>query len=157
MTNTAHFGEKEASGLDIRVFTGVDSIHFQHAMSIRTEVFVDEQKVPIEMEHDEFDSCSTHIIILDDQSPIAAGRVYRHDDVVHMGRICVKKSRRGEGLGLRVMGKLISEGVELGPEIVLHAQVHSIPFYAKLGFVAEGDVFIEAGIDHVIMKYSETQ
>jgi predicted GNAT family N-acyltransferase len=30
----------------------------------------------------------------------------------------------------------------------LAAQVHAIPFYERFGFVAHGDVFLEAGIEH---------
>jgi predicted GNAT family N-acyltransferase len=36
-------------------------------------------------------------------------------------------------------------------QVTLHAQTHAAAFYARYGFVAEGDLFMEAGIPHVTM------
>ena len=35
--------------------------------------------------------------------------------------------------------------------MIVNAQVTAMPFYARQGFVATGDVFEEAGIDHRVM------
>ncbi|HXV08849.1 MAG TPA: GNAT family N-acetyltransferase, partial [Burkholderiales bacterium] len=37
-------------------------------------------------------------------------------------------------------------------EVVLNAQTHALPFYARHGFVAEGPEFMEAGIAHQAMR-----
>jgi predicted GNAT family N-acyltransferase len=33
-------------------------------------------------------------------------------------------------------------------DITLAAQMHAIGFYERLGYVARGDVFLDAGIEH---------
>jgi predicted GNAT family N-acyltransferase len=38
------------------------------------------------------------------------------------------------------------------PEIVLHAHVQAVDFYRRLGFEAEGEAFMEAGIPHRCMR-----
>lgn len=37
-------------------------------------------------------------------------------------------------------------------QVVLAAQLHAQAFYAVHGFVAEGPVFLDAGIDHINMR-----
>jgi len=126
------------------------------ALPLRMAVFVDEQKVPAEMELDEHDPVCVHAVLLDDDgTAIATGRllpVGEHDAMCHIGRMAVRRDRRNVGLGGRVLDALVQASRRRGDAGVrLHAQCSAQGFYAGRGFVAQGDRFDEAGIEHVGM------
>lgn len=122
-----------------------------HASTVRHEVFVIEQEVPPELEMDEMDAQCVHAVAYDAQHrPIATGRLLPDG---HIGRMAVRKSARGTGIGGLVLQRLIQAARARGDtEVVLSAQVHAMGFYARYGFVAEGDVYMDAGIAHRTMS-----
>lgn len=121
-----------------------------HAQALRIEVFVVEQGVPIELEWDEGDEVSIHAVAYDAEGqPVATGRLLPDG---HIGRMAVRKSARGQGIGSQVLEALLAEARRLGyGKLVLHAQSHAIDFYRRHGFVVEGETFMEAGIAHRLM------
>lgn len=121
------------------------------ATLVRFAVFVDEQQVPAEIELDEFDAVSLHAVVFDEHNnPVATGRLLPDG---HIGRMAVMASARGSGVGGMVLQALIEEGRRRGHKaLVLSAQTHAIGFYAKYGFVAEGDIYLDAGINHRDMR-----
>lgn len=120
------------------------------AYCIRHAVFVLEQGVPVELEHDEHDGASLHLLLRQDGVAIATGRLL---DDGHIGRIAVLAPYRRQGHGRRVMLALIDEASRRGHSVLhLHAQTDAQAFYAALGFVAMGAIFMEAGIPHVQMS-----
>jgi formyltetrahydrofolate-dependent phosphoribosylglycinamide formyltransferase len=119
------------------------------AFAIRKEVFCDEQAVPAELELDEYDAEAWHFLLFVDGVPAAAARLLNKAGAAKIGRVAVLKRYRGQGLGKRIMELSIHAARELRlAPIILDAQVPVIPFYERLGFVAEGDVFDDAGIPH---------
>lgn len=125
-------------------------------MPIRIEVFVKEQSVPEDLERDEYDIDAIHALLIVDGQTIGTGRVFQKDALsktYFIGRLCVVKKYRGVGYGELVMKKLIEHAQQQGAtECCIHAQRVSQLFYKKLGFIAEPDVFMEAGMEHVVMK-----
>jgi predicted GNAT family N-acyltransferase len=133
--------------MKLNIVTGDwDSLR-DHAQSLRVEVFVVEQGVPSELEWDEADEVSTHAVAYDEAGQvIATGRLLPDG---HIGRMAVRKSARGQGIGAQVLRALLVEAKRQDySELVLHAQTHAVDFYAKYGFKIEGDEFFEAGIAH---------
>jgi predicted GNAT family N-acyltransferase len=124
------------------------------AFAIRDEVFVGEQAVPIEEERDDDDATATHVLAFVGEQPIGTGRLVAKDGRLgKIGRMAVRKEARGIGVGRAIMAALIARAREMGLlEIILDAQVHAIPFYADLGFVEEGDEFMDAGLVHRRMR-----
>lgn len=123
------------------------------AKLIRHEVFVVEQKVPLELEtDDEVDAVSLHAVAYDNEGrALGAGRLLPDG---HIGRMAVGKPARGSGVGSLLLKALVAEARSRGDEhIVLSAQAHAAPFYQRHGFVIEGEEFHEAGIPHVDMRY----
>lgn len=122
------------------------------AQRLRIEVFVIEQGVPVELEWDEADTVSIHAVAYDeDGQPVATGRLLPDG---HIGRMAVRQSLRGSGIGSQVLQNLLGVARREGHrELVLHAQVHAQGFYARHGFVADGELFMEAGIEHCRMLY----
>lgn len=123
----------------------------REASGIRLAVFVEEQRVPMEMEMDEFDSQCVHALAYSPAGEaIGTGRLLPDG---HIGRMAVLKAWRGRGAGGAILQSLVAAARARGDrEVVLSAQAHAVPFYRKHGFAAEGDVYEEAGIPHQAMR-----
>ncbi len=122
------------------------------AQTIRFEVFVREQHVPPEIELDDMDRLCVHAVVYDSAgAPIATGRLLPDG---HIGRMAVRHSARGRGIGGALLRALMAQAKERGHErVVLSAQTHAAPFYARHGFIRDGQEFYEAGIAHIQMAY----
>jgi len=128
------------------------------ALEIRRRVFIDEQHVPEDEEIDRFDEDPTmvrdcvHMLVRLDREPIGTGRLLLDDpseERAHIGRVAVLLEHRRSAAGQVVMEALQDEARRLGrPGITLSAQLHAMPFYRRLGYVARGEVFLDAGIEH---------
>jgi len=118
--------------------------------AVRRAVFVEEQHVPEELEWDDEDARSRHVVaVASDGSPVGTGRLLRDG---HIGRMAVLKPWRGRGVGSAMMESLVRLARQAGHDaLVLHAQTHAAGFYGRHGFVAQGEEFMEAGIPHVLM------
>ena len=123
--------------------------------SIRKKVFIEEQKVPEELEWDEFDELCIHVLVTNHQNnPIATGRI-KPDG--HIGRMAVLKEYRNTGIGTAILKELIKsahnnhQGKHL-TKVYLHAQTTAIPFYEKQGFISCSDEFMDANIPHKTME-----
>jgi predicted GNAT family N-acyltransferase len=122
-------------------------------MPIRHEVFVNEQKVPEELEWDELDQEALHAIIKKDQEVIGTARLIIDKTIARIGRMAIQKEYREQGVGQKLLLTLIQAAKEKGAqECILHAQTHAIAFYAKADFEPNGPIFDEAGIPHVEMR-----
>ena len=140
------------------------------AFALRVRVFVQEQGVPTAEELDEHDLHATHFIALLNGEAIGTGRVVYEGvsgergpsgrgpamggkSEARIGRMAVDWEWRRKGVGGRVLQALEEEvrraGVE---EAVLHAQSYVKAFYASHGYKEEGEPFLEAGIEHVLMR-----
>jgi predicted GNAT family N-acyltransferase len=134
--------------IDIQV---VDWHHQQDVLqAIRKSVFIDEQHVPKDLEWDGQDEDCTHFLASIDASPAATARLTAKGQI---GRMAVLRQYRGLGIGSRLLASVIEQAKQLGHrQVFLHAQVSVIGFYQKHGFSAEGDIFIDAGIEHRSMR-----
>ncbi len=122
------------------------------ASPIRFTVFVDEQKVPVELELDEFDPLSCHALALAGDEAVGTGRLLPDG---HIGRMAVLAGWRGRGVGALLLQALIDEAKRRGmARVVLNAQTHALGFYARFGFVPEGEEYEEAGLPHRTMSRS---
>lgn len=121
------------------------------ARPIRLAVFVEEQRVPVEIEWDDQDEKSVHALAYSgDGKALATGRLLPDG---HIGRMAVLKEWRGKGVGGAILERLVAVARERGDrEIELFAQTHAIPFYQRYGFVENGEIFEEAGIPHQAMR-----
>jgi predicted GNAT family N-acyltransferase len=121
------------------------------AAPIRGTVFVEEQKVPMEMEIDDWDPKSVHAVAFNGSGlALGTGRLLPDG---HIGRMAVAKSARGEGVGSALLATLMNEARARGHrEVVLSAQTHAVPFYRRHGYEICGAEYLDAGIPHVDMK-----
>jgi YbgC/YbaW family acyl-CoA thioester hydrolase len=124
------------------------------AAPLRSEVFVDEQEVPAELEVDELDATALHAVVLNKLGQaVATGRLLQPQaHVAQIGRMAVSKPLRGGHLGQMVVESFIEAARKRGDrEVLLHAQCSAEVFYRRLGFKSHGDIFDDAGIDHIEM------
>ncbi|HZG75454.1 MAG TPA: GNAT family N-acetyltransferase [Paenibacillus sp.] len=132
----------------------------QQAFRIRMEVFVDEQKVPSDLEMDEYDvspAAARHALLEVDCAPAATGRFIEYKpDTAKMQRIAVRQPYRGKGVGRALMLGLEAWAKEAGyAYALLDAQCQAEPFYLSLGYeTVSPETFLDAGIPHVRMKKS---
>jgi predicted GNAT family N-acyltransferase len=116
-------------------------------IELRTRVFVDEQKVPADMEIDEQDPVCQHFKVTNtDGKIVATARLLSN---AYIGRMCVDRGLRGSGIGGSLLQYIIDQAENQGfKQLHLNAQVDAVPFYQRYGFVTDSDIFVEAGIDH---------
>jgi predicted GNAT family N-acyltransferase len=121
------------------------------AQAVRTAVFVDEQKIPAELEWDVMDAQCLHAVAYDAQGkPIGTGRLLPDG---HIGRMAVLSTARSCGVGAEILRQLMAQAKIRGMFTVqLNAQISAEPFYQREGFNREGELFMEAGIQHVHMN-----
>lgn len=123
----------------------------EEAAAIRFAVFVEEQGVPAELELDAWDVQCLHALARDPSGrAVATGRLLPDG---HIGRMAVLREARAQGAGSLVLRTLMAAARTRGhADIVLSAQAHAIGFYARHGYLAEGELYDDCGIPHVDMR-----
>ena len=123
----------------------------QRGEAVRKLVFIDEQKVPVDLEWDDLDQVSAHVLAQSSGGQsIGTGRLLPDG---HIGRMAVVQRWRGRGVGSRLLQELMRMAYEAGfSEARLNAQTHALPFYASHGFLAEGPIFLDDGIAYRHMR-----
>ncbi|WP_459193840.1 GNAT family N-acetyltransferase [Halosimplex sp. J119] len=126
------------------------------ALSVRREVFIEEQGVPEDIEMDGKDDGATHFVATDGGDPVGAARLREVESGVgKVERVAVVADRRDEGIGRELMRTLEETAADRGIDrLAMHAQTHVEEFYRGLDYRTTSDVFEEAGIEHVEMEKS---
>jgi YbgC/YbaW family acyl-CoA thioester hydrolase len=125
-----------------------------HAAAIRTAVFVEEQRIPMDMEWDEADATAVHAVAYNGLGQaIGTGRLLLHaTGSGKIGRMAVNRVLRGSSLGRELLEALMAAARERGDaEVMLHAQRTAEGFYSRLGFQPRGEPFDEVDIPHIEM------
>jgi YbgC/YbaW family acyl-CoA thioester hydrolase len=140
----ATFGVKTGSWADL----GGD------AQRIRTAVFVEEPRIPADLEWDDADTSAVHAVAYNRLGQaVGTGRlVPQAPGIARIGRMAVHRAIRGAGVGQGLLDALLGVAARRGDhEAVLHAQCSAEAFYAGAGFLPRGEPFEEAGIAHIEM------
>lgn len=124
----------------------------EYAFSIRHKVFVVGQNCPEDLEY-EFEEESTHFLLLENGNPLATARHRKTEKGVKLERFAVLENARGKGFGMQILQAILHDLEDEKALKYMHAQEQVIPFYEKVGFIKEGDLFEEAGIMHYKMVY----
>lgn len=121
---------------------------------LRTDVFVQEQGIDAHLVWDDSDAGAIHALVCNRLGrPVATGRLLQHaPGIGRIGRMAVDRGLRGARFGKDVLMGLVNAARQRGDtEVMLHAQCSAAGFYTRLGFVARGPIFEEAGIQHIEM------
>lgn len=147
-------GGYEANEPMVQVELGTWQSLEAEARRVRTAVFLEEQRIPADMEWDEQDELAVHAIARNRLGlAVGTGRLLQHGPgVSRIGRMAVNRVLRGTNVGRDVLRALMLAAAQRGDhEVLLHAQRTAQGFYAKLGFIQKGEPFEEAGIVHIQM------
>ena len=123
-------------------------------LSLRRTVFMEEQGLSQADEVDGRDGEALHVIAVSGDHPLGCARILLSGNVAKIGRVCVVKEARGKGLGAAIMAGCL-DVARAQPGVTtarLGAQVHALAFYEKLGFVAFGPIYDDAGMPHRDME-----
>jgi len=141
----------------VELQTGTWKVMRDLASPLRIEVFVKEQEIDPELEWDDADDSALHAVVVNRLGqPVATGRLLQpQPKIAQIGRMAVSKPLRGIKLGKMIVLALVEKARLRGDlEVILHAQCSAEGFYKRLGFTAHGEVFQDAGIDHIEMTMS---
>jgi predicted GNAT family N-acyltransferase len=125
----------------------------QACFDIRRAVFIEEQQIDEAEEWDAHDATCLHYLASDGR-PAGTARLIAKGDTAKIGRVAVLPAFRGTGLGARIMQAVMADAAARGFRTAeLESQVYAIPFYERLGFVAEGPDYDDgSGILHRLMR-----
>lgn len=133
---------------------GINESDLAEVRRIRHAVFCMEQQIDESIEQDGLDASAVHVLTYVDGKPAATGRLLVMAEEFNIGRMAVLPEFRGQRLGDLVVRLLIRTAFDMGGEQqVVHAQIGVRGFYEKIGFVAQGEIYEEAGIPHITMVH----
>jgi predicted GNAT family N-acyltransferase len=113
---------------------------------IRQQVFIEEQRVPIELEWDGLDEAATHLLATDVSGAIGCARILPSGQI---GRMAVIREKRRQGIGRALLQQAITVCQSQGWQpIRLSAQEYAIPFYEQAGFRVCSEIYMDANIPH---------
>lgn len=140
----------------------MESIHYrivnkiedlQKAFFVRGVVFVEGQNCTYMEDFDGLDFSAIHFLGTTGDEPVAAARIRLFKDYVKIERVAVRKGYRGKGIGKDLFAFILNHIAKMGyRKMVLHAQAYLLKFYEDFGFVKQGELFLEANIEHYHME-----
>jgi predicted GNAT family N-acyltransferase len=137
--------------VEVRPARGRDEV--RAALRLRHKVFVEEQGVPRAEELDAHDATALHLVALNQGRVVGTCRLLASGETVKLGRMAVARGARGRGVAARLLAEADVRALELGARrMALGAQLTARRVYERAGYVAYGDHFVEAGIEHVMME-----
>jgi predicted GNAT family N-acyltransferase len=137
----------------IEVRAARDEREVEAALALREEVFCGEQGVSLADERDGRDGEAVHLVAVEDGAVLGTCRLLLEGTTVKLGRMAVARAARGRGLGRALLDEAAVQSRALGAErIALAAQLTAQAMYERAGYEPYGDVFLDAGIEHVMME-----
>lgn len=125
------------------------------ALSLREGIFAFEQGVDPAADRDGRDPEALHLVALEGGEVVGTCRLVLDGARARLGRMAVLHSRRRRGLGAALLEEAERQARGAGARrIELHAQLPARRLYARAGYGAAGEVFVEQGIEHVAMAKS---
>ena len=136
----------------IEVRRARDESEVTAALALREDVFCGEQGVSLADERDGRDVDAVHLVVVEGGVVIGTCRLLAEGTTIKLGRMAVAPAARGRGLAGALLEEAATQSRALGAErIALAAQLTAQAIYRRAGYEPYGDVFLDAGIDHVMM------
>ncbi len=129
-----------------------DQSEIDAALALRYDVFCVEQGVSLAEERDGLDGDALHLVVVADGEVVGTCRLLAEGSEVKLGRMAVASGHRGRGLAADLLVEAEAQAREMGARrIALAAQLGARTLYERAGYAPYGDVFLDAGIEHVMM------
>lgn len=141
--------------VSIKAYPSLTKEELYQILALRCEVFVVEQECPY-LDPDGKDDKAIHVMGFEGEELAAYTRLFTPGDYFEeaaIGRVVTSPAHRGKGFGKEIMNASIAyleKDLEQS-EIRLSAQTYLQRFYEELGFISEGDTYLEDDIPHISM------
>jgi predicted GNAT family N-acyltransferase len=124
------------------------------ALALRIDVFCGEQGVTFEGDRDGLDDDAVHLVAVEGDEVVGTCRLLiEPGGTARFGRLCVRASARGTGVGGLLLAEAEREARAGGARrIGMHAQTDALSLYRRAGFRPYGERFDEEGIEHLGME-----
>ena len=141
--------------VSVKTFEELGLQELYKLLQLRSEIFVVEQEC-LFLDLDDIDQSALHVLGWEGSELAAYARIFGPGEYfkeVSIGRVAVRERFRGMGLGIQVMKESLKAAKhQFGPvNIALSAQKYLKHFYTELGFLTEGEEYLEDGIPHIRM------
>ncbi len=155
----------------IKTFDELTSVDIYHILKARSQVFVVEQNCAYQ-DMDELDFDCLHLVAHQNEALVGYCRIIppeynrlrsnlavADNDQLNtamsaIGRVLVLSAHRGQDIARQMMIQAIAccrKKYGKKRPIIISAQSYLLSFYQSLGFVPEGEHYLEDGIEHVKM------
>ena len=135
--------------MNLNIRKAENSADFSKLFEARKKVYVDELDVPLELEFDEYDETAFHFVVEVDDFVVGTARLVVLGFDGNIGRVCILKNFRRKGLGTKLIISIIVASMDIGLDrLIVEAKVDALSFYEKIGFVTEGNEYLEIGVPH---------
>jgi len=106
-------------------------------------------------ETDQYESSAFHLVAISNHQVIGSARLHLlSPELGHIRYVSVLEEFRNQGIGTKLMKKLIEIGEEKQYKTLqLKARIQYLNFYKQLEFVEKGEPFDYLGIPHIFMHY----
>lgn len=136
---------------EVRRARGEDEM--AEVLAVRHEVFCVEQGVPEREEDDGRDAGALHLVAVAGDQVVATCRLLFVGSTVQFSRLAVSMDARRRGVASALLDLADEEARQAGARrLVLHAQTYARALYEAAGYVPQGRIFLEAGIEHIAME-----
>ncbi len=128
----------------------------ERCMELRKEIFTNEQGIDNKLDFDgaDFETGTKHFFAQKDGKICGTFRARKVEkNIWKVERMAVLKSERGKNIGKSIIE--FSKKIAIKNRIKkykTHAQISVQKFWGKCGFISVGEIFQEAGIDHIKME-----
>lgn len=120
---------------------------------VRREVFINEQNISIDEEIDNFDIIDDtkviHFYLTVNDTLAGCCRILKVNEQIKIGRVAILKDFRSQGLAQKMLNEV--ESYFGNGSYILEAQLYVVSLYEKVGYEKIGDIFLDAGIEHIKM------
>jgi len=127
---------------------------FDDIYAVRKKVFIEDLGLSEDVHFDEFDERSLHVLLSEDSSHLATGRLYEDGGKFYIGGIAVLPEARKKGIGDLLVRLLLNKAFELlASEVYVYARQESVMFYETLNFEGIGETHeMEPDDTRIVMK-----
>lgn len=125
-------------------------------LALRAQIFVVEQNCHY-LDPDGKDQYALHLLGEKDPSLLAYLRLFPPTEIENylvFGRVVTQHGVRKKGYGKKLLNELLQYCELHYPDTIIKcsAQIYLQKFYESFGFVAMGDPYYDAGIQHIAMQ-----
>ena len=123
------------------------------ALKLRHDVFCVEQGVPEREELDGRDREGIHLVAVEGRELLGTCRLLLVGRTGQFSRLAVRADARRRGIATALLEEAeVETRLAGGRRLVLHAQTYAQQLYENAGYRTRGNVFSEAGIEHIAME-----